>query len=825
MGRNDKKRKAAEAGYYSDDESPRKVSSTKGSGFSVAQTLSLLQNDREPSVGVTTGVVTVSGMEGSTKKEGQTAKQQQETGQKEAITATKKKRVDGEKTKYPVLSYSGEPMESSIRIADLQQLVLYCFADGTAPKWISIKHSGHVRKIVILMVPGLELGMFDGTIPLQGGTQGVTDSQTSAKGEMEKADFKRWKQGLPPEDRSHLFSPRPLKRESLPECLQQLADMFAHVWPVKAPGDSRYKKVHSPLQAILLTTLPKKEAQQQQQQQQQQRNGNANNNKGAQNLNFTPKRTPITAFITSAYDLRQDGYVLHPAFFETEEARLAEMQSRKRAGRSVEDGWVDTNVAHIEAGQVPESEFQAGSLTAGREVLALDCEMCITEGGESELTRVSLVRWDGEVVMDELVKPWKPIVDYLTRFSGITKQMLEPVTTSLADVQRKLLSILTPRTILVGHSLVADLNVLKLSHPFIVDTAIIYPHPRGPPLKCSLRWLAQRYLRREIQKGQTGHNPIEDAQAVLELVRQKCEMGEQWATSDTANESIFRRLARSKRSSPGVQANTTVGRTGAVVDWGSPERGFGSQATVAIGCVDDEAVVKGVSSVVNGGHEEASSSSSIPPGGVDFTWARLRELEIFRGWCNRIPDPNQGNASRRFGTATSTHHSPIKTPSAEEAAAAAAAAAAAINREYMHVRKSSSSSSPPPRLTSSPPHGQQNPSSSNSTPPTTPSKNSSSSSSSATTSTPTATTVAHTVSNIKRIYESLPPCTIFMVYSGTGDPREVTRLQTMHKRFREEFNSRKPWHLLSVKWTDTEEQALKHACEKAREGCGFICVK
>jgi RNA exonuclease 1 len=64
-----------------------------------------------------------------------------------------------------------------------------------------------------------------------------------------------------------------------------------------------------------------------------------------------------------------------------------------------------------------------------------------------------------------------------------------------------------------------------------------------------------------------------------------------------------------------------------------------------------------------------------------------------------------------------------------------------------------------------------------------------------------------------------------MVYSGTGDPREVSRLQAIHKQHREEFKSGKPWDSLTYKWTDTEEQLLKKACERAREGCGFMCVK
>ena len=344
--------------------------------------------------------------------------------------------------------------------------------------------------------------------------------------------------------------------------------------------------------------------------------------------------------------------------------------------------------------------------------------------------------------------------------------MLAPITTTLPDIQKKLLAILHPRTILIGHSLNFDLTALKLTHPFIIDTALLYPHPRGPPLKSSLKWLAQRYLGKEIQKGDgqtgkgAGHDSVEDAKTCLDLVKEKCEKGAEWGSSDSQGENIFKRISqkgvRYKNQGGGAIPDVLGGRSSVAVDWGDPRKGPGGGATIAIGCQTDEEVKEGIIRAIKGD----TDGKEIPGGGVDFVWGRLRELEYLKGWIN-AKIPTGASPAVENGEATRSLE----------------------NESSLNVFEERSE-----------------------------------------TATPIEAATTALTSRIHQIYEALPPCTAFILYSGSGDPRDMSRLHAMNVQFRREYKIKK-WDELSVKWTDVEEQALKRALKVARNGIGFLGVK
>jgi hypothetical protein len=183
----------------------------------------------------------------------------------------------------------------------------------------------------------------------------------------------------------------------------------------------------------------------------------------------------------------------------------------------------------------------------GRAVRAVvfDCEMGYTALG-LELIRLTAASWpEHELLLDVLVRPLGTIIELNSRFSGVFPEHFAsapayspshllapscqplPIVSSPSEARALLCFFLTPQTPLIGHAIENDLNATRLCHPTIVDTMILYPHPRGLPLRQSLKNLALKNLGREIQMGgERGHDSLEDAVATGDLVRVK--VGKWW---------------------------------------------------------------------------------------------------------------------------------------------------------------------------------------------------------------------------------------------------------------------------------------------------------
>lgn len=170
--------------------------------------------------------------------------------------------------------------------------------------------------------------------------------------------------------------------------------------------------------------------------------------------------------------------------------------------------------------------------------VCFDCEMGYTTQG-MELIRLTATSWpDGSKLVDVLVRPLGEILDLNSRFSGVwpkdfasaTPHSTSSTTTAghlqLVDspsaARDLLFSHLTPTTPLIGHALENDLNAVRILHPCIIDSVVLYPHPRGLPMRFGLKLLLKKYLERDIQMGGAlGHDSAEDARAAGELIRLK----------------------------------------------------------------------------------------------------------------------------------------------------------------------------------------------------------------------------------------------------------------------------------------------------------------
>ncbi|CAK9278460.1 unnamed protein product [Sphagnum jensenii] len=155
-------------------------------------------------------------------------------------------------------------------------------------------------------------------------------------------------------------------------------------------------------------------------------------------------------------------------------------------------------------------------------LIALDCEMLDCEGREAQIVKIFAVDRICDILIDELVLPDKKVVDYLTHITGGKAEDLEGVSLTQEAVQK----LLSPGTILVGHSLDRDLSVLKIDHQGVIDTRFIFQLRTCAltPLP-SLVNLCKAVLRYDFSVEGKPQNCLDDAIVPMRLVLHRLEHG------------------------------------------------------------------------------------------------------------------------------------------------------------------------------------------------------------------------------------------------------------------------------------------------------------
>jgi len=154
--------------------------------------------------------------------------------------------------------------------------------------------------------------------------------------------------------------------------------------------------------------------------------------------------------------------------------------------------------------------------------IAIDCEMCETKDPVSglrnprALCRLSIINGSDEndVLLNTLVKPSWPVIDYRTKINGIGKKHLANVKFTLKHAQDFLLNLCSDETIIIGHALYNDLVSLKLEHSLVVDTSCLYRIKSAGHAFPSLRDVALFNLEMKLLPT---HDSIEDARTALRI--------------------------------------------------------------------------------------------------------------------------------------------------------------------------------------------------------------------------------------------------------------------------------------------------------------------
>jgi DNA polymerase III epsilon subunit-like protein len=193
-----------------------------------------------------------------------------------------------------------------------------------------------------------------------------------------------------------------------------------------------------------------------------------------------------------------------------------------------------------------------------RRAVALDCEMSGTFGGSDEAVYLCAADYiTGEVLVNCFVNPHTNIIDMRTRIHGISKSILgDAVTEGKAlsgweGARSELWKYIDDRTILVGHSLEHDLNVLRIINSHVVDAGILAKNAVGLRRQWGLQSLGLELLTLEIRKNKGHvHDCLEDVMSTREVVlkstREK-EAFQYWAEAKKREDDLKKKEREAKQ--------------------------------------------------------------------------------------------------------------------------------------------------------------------------------------------------------------------------------------------------------------------------------------
>ncbi|KAE8374577.1 ribonuclease H-like domain-containing protein [Aspergillus bertholletiae] len=170
------------------------------------------------------------------------------------------------------------------------------------------------------------------------------------------------------------------------------------------------------------------------------------------------------------------------------------------------------------------------NLYGARRAVVIDCEMVQVARWQREVAFLSAVDFlTGEVLINNYVHPTKKVTDWTTGINGITPSaMAVAVARGQAldgwqAARQELYKYIDAQTVLIGHALNHDLDVLGIYHSRVVDSAIlaseaVFGYSSAFKRLYGLKTLSEAVLKLQIQPDNHPHVCLEDTLATRDVV-------------------------------------------------------------------------------------------------------------------------------------------------------------------------------------------------------------------------------------------------------------------------------------------------------------------